>query len=49
MNEFVSKLVNLTYCSTEYAVAAWETLTDSDREQPRQAAKDYANKHNLDI
>ncbi len=47
MNDFVAKLVDLTYCSTEYAVAVWHTLTDNDRDNPIQSAKDYVNKHNL--
>ena len=47
MTEFVAKLVDLTYCSTEYAVAAFHTLTDYDREKPIQAAKNYAKKFNL--
>lgn len=47
MNEFVAKLVDLTYCSTEYAIAAWHTLVDNDKENPIQSAKDYAKKHDL--
>lgn len=47
MDEFVSELVDLTYCSTEYAVAAYQTLDDGDRANPVQAAIDYVRKHNL--
>jgi len=47
MDDFVRNLVNLTYCSTEYAVAAWHTLTDGAKEHPEQAAREYVQKFGL--
>lgn len=47
MQEFVSKLVDLTYCSTEYAVAAYYTLQDHDKDNPERAAINYVRRFNL--
>lgn len=47
MQDFISKLVDLTYCSTEYAVAAWYTLQDHDKDNPKKAAVNYVRKFNL--
>jgi hypothetical protein len=53
MQDFVRTLVNLTYCSTEYAVGMWNGLSDkglSDKDKEvggEQAAKNFVKKHNL--
>lgn len=47
MLEFTRVLISLTHVSTEYAVAAFHTLTDEDKEDPVEAAKKYAKRHSL--
>jgi hypothetical protein len=42
---FVNKLIEITGCSKEYAFAAWQTLHDSYRDNPENAAKDYAKRY----
>jgi hypothetical protein len=53
MQDFIRTLVNLTYCSTEYAMGMWNGLSDMGlSEEDRkvggeQAAKDFVKKHKL--
>jgi hypothetical protein len=47
MLDFVHTLVDLTYCSTEYAMGKWGELSDEDKENPEQAARDFVKKHKL--
>lgn len=47
MDDFISKLVDLTHCSTQYAIAAWYTIEDADRKKPEQAAENYAKKFDV--
>lgn len=44
MQDFVSTLVNLTYCSTEFAVGMWNELSDEEKENPVKAAEDLAKR-----
>lgn len=47
MDNFILKLVDITGLSKTYAIAAWYTLDDADRENPEQAAENYAKKFDL--
>jgi len=47
MSIFVYELKRLTKVSTEYADAAWYSLSDSDREHPYLAASNYKERFGL--
>lgn len=47
MFDFIAELVNLTLISPEYAFAAWKTIKDEDKADPKKAARKYASDNRL--